>query len=52
MIKLLTHEQKEVMYLDWRNNFLTLERFAEHWQVDEVLAWDIINEVKQKIHTK
>ncbi len=43
MLKLLTDEQVEVLYLSWINDFLTIECFAEYWRLDEGLAIDIIN---------
>ena len=48
MLKLLTTEQKEVLFLDYVNNFLSVEAFAEHWQISEILANDIINEVRNE----
>lgn len=30
------------MYLDWVNNFLTVERFAEHYAISEEQANEII----------
>jgi hypothetical protein len=32
------------MYLDWTNNFLTLERFAEHYGIDCETANHVIVE--------
>jgi len=32
------------MYLDWTNNFLTLERFAEHYGIDCETAGHVIVE--------
>lgn len=34
------------MYLDYVNNFLTVAKFAEHYQISELLATAIINEGK------
>ena len=32
------------MYLDWVNNFLTVERFAEHYGLDDDTASAVIDE--------
>ena len=32
-IKFLTEEEAESMYLDYVNNFITLQKFAEHYQI-------------------
>lgn len=31
------------LYLDWVNNFLTVERFAEHYNMEERQAEEIID---------
>lgn len=36
------------MYLDWFNNFLTVPRFAEYYQIGEGLADMIINEGRKR----
>lgn len=33
----------EKMYLDYFNNFLTVEKFSEHYNIPEKLAIEIIN---------
>ena len=42
MLNILTADQKEKMYLDYFNNYLTVEKFAEHYGIGEILATDII----------
>jgi hypothetical protein len=44
-----TDNQKHQAYLDYVNNFITVERFAEHYDLTEVVANDII-EQGRKIH--
>ena len=44
MLEILTKEQKIKMFLDFWNNFLSVEKFAEHYQLDEILANEIINQ--------
>lgn len=39
------------MFLDWFNNFLTIERFASYYEVDEEKARRII-EIGRRIHEK
>lgn len=34
-------------YIDWVNNFLTLEKFAEHYGISEKLAFMIIDEMRE-----
>jgi len=36
------------MYLDYVNNFLTVAKFAEHYQITEKKAIEIINKGKQE----
>ena len=43
-IKLMTRTNCRKMYLDWVNNFLTLERFAEHYGIDCETANHVIVE--------
>ena len=33
----------EKVYLDYVNNFLSVERFAEHWNLSEYQAYKLIN---------
>ena len=33
----------EKMYLDWFNNYLTVDKFAEHNQISKIKANEIIN---------
>lgn len=33
----------EAMYIDWTNNFLTIPKFADHYQIDEIRAERIID---------
>jgi hypothetical protein len=47
-MKSLYNETKLIdMYLDYKNNYLTLELFAEHYQIDIDKAIIIINSGKQ-----
>lgn len=41
-----TYAQKEFLYLDYVNNFLTLKNFAEWYQMEESEASSIIEEVR------
>jgi hypothetical protein len=43
MLSILTKEQVRTLYLSWVNDFLTVERFAEYYRIEESLAQDIIN---------
>ncbi len=40
--------QKKEMYLDYVNNFLTVSKFAEHYNISEDQANSIINEFRNK----
>jgi len=42
----LTDEQKEELYLEFFNDYLTIEKFAEHHGLSFAGAQDIINEGK------
>ena len=46
-----TADSLQEMYLDWFNNFLTIKRFAEWYNIDEERAAVIIS-VGRKIHNK
>jgi hypothetical protein len=37
------HERIILMYLDYWNNFLTVDSFAEHYNIDRNKALDIIS---------
>jgi hypothetical protein len=41
--ELMSKEQREAMYLDWINNYLSIERFAEDLQVTYDSAEYFIN---------
>ena len=45
----MTKAQKHsiALYLDWRNNFLTLARFAEYYGISEAYASRLIEEGRQ-----
>ena len=43
----MTNKQKIEMYLDWVNNFLTIECFAEYYEIEEDTARAIINEGRE-----
>lgn len=51
-MKTLTNFQRQIalMYLDYVNNFLTLERFAEHYSINEPLAREIINQGRELVN--
>jgi hypothetical protein len=47
-MKTVYNETKLIdMYLDYKNNYLTLEIFAEHYQIDIDKAIIIVNSGKQ-----
>ena len=48
--KEFTTEQKEAMKLDYINNFLTVEKFAEHYEITTAEANQIINEPRYIIN--
>lgn len=52
MLNILTPDQKEKMYLDYFNNFLSVERFAEHYGICEILATDIIMQGRRENYKK
>ena len=39
---MITRAELIAMYLDWCNNFLTIERFAEYYNIDEDKAERVI----------
>ena len=45
-LDMLTAEDKESMYMDWVNNFLTVARFAEYYHVTPNLAKQLIEEAR------
>lgn len=51
-IKALKNEINEIMYLDYVNNFITLARFAEHYNISEKEAENIIDGVRDKLKNK
>ena len=46
-IGIIDKEAKKEMFLNWWNNFLSNERFAEHYQISETNAIKIINEARE-----
>lgn len=47
MLEILTKEQIKTLYRSWFNDFLTVERFAEYYRIEESLANDIINKGRE-----
>lgn len=43
----MTREQLAAVYLDWRNNFLTITGFAEHYGLHDAEAAALINLARQ-----
>ena len=43
MLSILTKEQIKTLYRSWFNDFLTVEKFAEYYRIEESLAQDIID---------
>lgn len=37
-----TIKEMQAMYLDYFNNFLSVERFAEHYEISEPVAQQVI----------
>jgi hypothetical protein len=51
-MKTVYNETKLIdMYLDYKNNYLTLELFAEHYQIDIDKAIIIVNSGRQIYNT-
>jgi hypothetical protein len=48
MKKAYEHFSDEYMYLDWVNNFLTVARFAEYYEMSEEQAIDLIQRMEIK----
>tara|TARA_B100001059_G_scaffold67417_1_gene64195 strand:+ start:2015 stop:2161 length:147 start_codon:yes stop_codon:yes gene_type:complete len=46
MKKAYEHFSDEHMYLDWVNNFLTVARFAEYYEMSEEQAIDLIQRME------
>lgn len=42
-IKHLSNKEIETMYLDYFNNYLTIDKFAEHYQISWFSANSLIN---------
>jgi len=51
-IKNLNNNEIETMYLDYFNNYLTIDKFAEHNQISWFSAKSIINKGKLINHNK
>ncbi len=51
-IKELSNQQVESMYLDYFNNYLTIDKFAEHNQMSWFSAKSIINKGKLINHNR
>ena len=51
-IKHLSNKEIELMYLDYFNNYLTVDKFAEHNQVSWFSAKSIINKGRLINHNK
>ena len=48
MKKAFEHFSDEYMYLDWVNNFLTVARFAEYYEMSEEQAHDLIKRMRMR----
>lgn len=51
-IKNLNNNEIETMYLDYFNNYLTIDKFAEHNQISWFSAKSIINKGRLINHNK
>ena len=51
-IKHLTNKEIELMYLDYFNNYLTIDKFAEHKQISWFSAKSIIKKGRLINHNK
>ena len=51
-IKNLNNNEIETMYLDYFNNYLTIDKFAEHNQISWFSANSIINKGRLINHSK
>lgn len=51
-IKHLNNNEIELMYLDYFNNYLTIDKFAEHNQISWLSAKSIINKGRLINHNK
>ena len=40
-------KEAETIYFDWRNNFLTVERFAEFYETTKIDADRFLNNVRE-----
>ena len=48
IISILTEAQKEALYLDYVNNFLTVARFAEYYEINIDLAESFIHKMRKE----
>ena len=44
--------KEEAMYLDWFNNYLTIEKFAEDYNLDIIEAHKLIKQGKESYNAK
>ena len=45
--------KEEAMYLDWFNNYLTVEKFAEDYRIDKIeKAYELIKQGKESYNKK
>ena len=51
-IKHLSNNDIELMYLDYFNNYLTIDKFAEHKQISYYSAQTIINKGRLLSHSR
>jgi len=40
-------EEAQTIYFDWRNNFLTVERFAEYYETTKIDADRFLNNIRK-----
>ena len=43
----MTHQQKAVIYLDWVNNFISVEGFASYYDISIEVANKLIDEGRE-----
>ena len=46
----ISYSKKEEMYLDWVNNFLTVDVFAQYYSLSTEEAEQLINEQRSKLN--
>ena len=48
-IKHISEEEQQKMYLDWINNFLSIDKFAQYYQISYFSAKSLLTKQRKRV---